>query len=71
MTHMNYTKFPDGEAPVTRTFRLARVDWTKLQKVRDDLLAMHGVKLSLNATLVHLLHCYGDTETETKKVSRR
>jgi hypothetical protein len=56
--HINYTRFPENEEAVSRTFRLAKSDWTKLTQIRDELLSKHGFKLSLNATLVHLLHQY-------------
>jgi hypothetical protein len=58
-THLNYTQFPPGEEPITRTFRLAKGDWIKLLAIRDKLLSSHGIKLSLNATFVHLLHLHG------------
>jgi hypothetical protein len=56
--HLNYSKFPEGEEPVTRTFRMAKADWQLLLNMRDELLASHGIKLSMNATLIHLLHLH-------------
>jgi hypothetical protein len=55
---LNYTKFPDGEEPVTRTFRMAKADWQRLLDIREELLVTHGIKLSMNATLIHLLHLH-------------
>jgi hypothetical protein len=53
-----YTQFPSDEEPIARTFRLSRADWTRLLNIRDELLASQGIRLSLNATLIHLLHLH-------------
>jgi hypothetical protein len=51
-----YTQFPPGEEPIARTFRMSKADWERLLKIRDQLLTSQGIKLSLNAVLIHLLH---------------
>ena len=58
LNHTNYSKFPDGEEPVTRTFCLSKSDWDKLLSIREQLLASHGIKLSMNATFIHVLHLH-------------
>jgi hypothetical protein len=51
-----YTQFPPNEEPVARTFRMSKTDWNRLLNIRDQLLTSQGIRLSLNATLIHLLH---------------
>jgi hypothetical protein len=63
--HTNYSQFPEGEEPITRTFRLSKADWSKLLEIREQLLVSHGIKLSMNATLIHLLHLHRSSP-ETK-----
>jgi hypothetical protein len=51
-----YTQFPTDEEPIARTFRMSKADWNRLLNIRDQLLTSQGIRLSLNATLIHLLH---------------
>lgn len=54
--HTHYTKFPEGDTPIVRSFRLARHDWAELNRIREELLEEYGIKLSVNAALAHLIH---------------